>query len=93
MIFRFKSSCDFGKFDIMNISVTKVELAKNLLNSNSEALLKQIKAILNTYNTDLWDELTEVQKQSVKKAQKQIEKGEFKSHQDVMKKHKKWLSK
>jgi predicted transcriptional regulator len=77
----------------MNISVTKVELAKNLLNSNSEALLQQIKAILSSYNTDLWDELTDAQKQSVKKAQKQIEKGEFKSHNEVMKKHKKWLSK
>ena len=77
----------------MNISVTKVELAKDLLNSNSEALLQQIKAILSSYNTDLWDELTDAQKQSVKKAQKQIEKSEFKSHSEVMKKHKKWLSK
>jgi hypothetical protein len=77
----------------MNISVTKVQLAKDLLNSNSEALLQQIKAILSSYNTDLWDELTDVQKQSVKKAQKQIEKGEFKLHNEVMKKHKKWLSK
>lgn len=77
----------------MNISVTKVELAKDLLNSNSAALLKQVKAVLSSYNTDLWDELSDVQKQSVKKAQKQIEKGEFKSHHDVMKKHKKWLSK
>lgn len=77
----------------MNISVTKVELAKDLLNSNSAALLKQVKAILSSYNTDLWDELSDVQKQSVKKAQKQIEKGELKSHHDVMKKHKKWLSK
>ena len=77
----------------MNISVTKVELAKDLLNSNSEALLKQIKAILSSYNTDLWDDLTDLQKQSVKKAQKQIEKGEFKSHNEVMKKYKKWLSK
>jgi len=77
----------------MNISVTKVELAKNLLDTNSEVILKHVKAILNSYKTDLWDELNESQKQSVKKAQKQLEKGEGKSHTDVMKKYKKWLSK
>ena len=77
----------------MNISVTKVELAKNLLDTNSEVLLRQVKAILNSYKTDLWDELTEQQKKSVKRAKQQIENGESKSHQVVMKKYKKWLSK
>lgn len=77
----------------MNISVTKVELAKNLLNSNSEALLKQVKAILNSYDTDLWDELNEAQKSSIRKAQKQAARGEVKPHNEVMKKYKKWLTK
>lgn len=77
----------------MNISVRKVELAKTLLETNSEVLLRQIQAVLNSYQTDLWDELTDFQKKSVKKAQKQIVDGEFKSHSEVMKKYKKWLSK
>lgn len=77
----------------MDISVTKVELLKNLLDTDSEVILKHIKAVLNCYKTDLWDELSEVQKQSVKKAQKQLEKGEGKSHSEVMKKYKKWHSK
>ena len=46
-----------------------------------------------SYKTDLWDELSDYQKQSVKRAQKQLEKGEGKTHAEVMKKHKKWLSK
>ena len=77
----------------MNISVTKVELAKNVLDTNSEVILKHIKAILNSYKTDLWDELSDVQKHSVKRAKKQLENGECKPHAEVMKKYKKWLSK
>ena len=72
----------------MNISFTKVELAKNLLDTNSEVLLRQVKVVLNSYKTDLWDELTEQQKKSVKRAKQQIENGESKSHQVVMKKYK-----
>lgn len=77
----------------MNISVTKVELAKNLLDTNSEIILKHVKAVLNSYKTDLWDDLNEAQKKSVKIARKQLEKGESKTHAEVMKKYKKWLSK
>ncbi len=73
---------------MMNISFTKVELAKNLLDTNSEVLLRQVKVVLNSYKTDLWDELTEQQKKSVKRAKQQIENGESKSHQVVMKKYK-----
>jgi plasmid stabilization system protein ParE len=58
----------------MNISATKIELVKDLLDTNSEVVLKHIKAILKRYKTDLWDDLTENQKQSVKKAKKQLEK-------------------
>ena len=77
----------------MNISATKVELVKDLLDTNSEAVLKHIKAVLKSYKTDLWDELSDNQKQSVKKAKKQLEKGEGRPHADVMKKYKKWISK
>ncbi len=77
----------------MNISITKVELAKNLLDTNSEVILKHVKAVLNSYKTDLWNDLSEIQKQSVITAQKQLTKGERKLHTDVMKKYNKWLSK
>lgn len=77
----------------MNISVTKVELVKNLLDTESELILKHVKAVLKSYKTDLWDELNAVQKQSVKTAQKQLEKGEGRTHAEVMKNYEKWLSK
>ena len=49
----------------MNISLTKVEITKNILETESEVVLKHIKAILNAYKHDLWDELSETQKKSI----------------------------
>ena len=77
----------------MNISLTKVEITKNILETESPVILKHIAAILDAYKSDLWDELSEVQKKSVKKAQNQLENGKGISHREVMKKHSKWLTK
>ncbi len=77
----------------MNIQAQKIELTKQLLEINSEVILKQIKALLQAHKTDLWDELTEAQKLSVEKAKSQINKGEAVTHKEVMKKYKKWRTK
>ncbi|MCW3103994.1 MAG: hypothetical protein JWO09_2434 [Bacteroidetes bacterium] len=77
----------------MNVAVTKVELVKQLLNSNNTALIKHIKALFETEDSDFWDEMPADIKQSVERGLKQADKGELKSHSDVMKKYKKWLKK
>ncbi len=77
----------------MNIQAEKIAIAKALLNVNSESILKQVKAILTGYKADLWDELSEEQKSSVKRARQQLTRGEGKSHKEVMKKYAKWLTK
>lgn len=77
----------------MNISLTKVEITKNILETESEVVLKHIKAILTAYKNDLWDELSEAQKKSVKKAQAELLAGSGKPHREVIKKYKKWLTK
>ena len=77
----------------MNIQAEKIAIAKALLNVNSQSILKQVKAILTGYKTDLWDELSEEQKSSVKRARIQLAQGEGKSHKEVMKKYAKWLTK
>lgn len=77
----------------MNLQAEKISIAKTLLDTNSEALIKQVKAILGIYNTDLWDELSDYQKASVKEARAELQKGHGKPHKEVMKKYKKWLSK
>ena len=74
----------------MNIQAQKIELAKQLLDVKSEVILKQIKAFLNAYKTDLWDELSDEQKASVQRAKIQLANGEGVSHKAAMKKNKKW---
>ena len=77
----------------MDIQAEKIAIAKALLNINSETILKQVKAILSSYQTDLWDELSEEQRSSVKRARQQLAQGEGKTHKEVMKKYAKWLTK
>jgi hypothetical protein len=77
----------------MNIAVTKVELAKQLLTTNNTSLINQIKALFETQDVDLWDEMPDEIKQSVERAIKQADNEELKSHDEVMKKYKKWLKK
>lgn len=73
----------------MNLQTEKIQIAKTLLETESAVLIKQIKAILNSYKTDLWDELSEYQKLCVKVAKEELSKGKGTSHKEVMKKYKK----
>mgnify|MGYP000105991279 CR=1 FL=1 len=77
----------------MSLQSEKIEIAKTLLDTKSEALIKQIKAVLSAYDTDLWDELSDYQRSCVKEAKAEFKAGKGKSHSEVMKKYKKWGSK
>ena len=77
----------------MNISSTKIEIIKNILETESSVLLKHIAAVLSAYKTDLWYELSEKHKRSVKKAQHELASGKGKVHREVMKKYQKWFTK
>ncbi len=77
----------------MSFQAEKIEIAKSLLETRSEALVKQVKAILTSYKTDLWDELSDHQKSCVKEAKEELEKGKGVPHKAVMKKYKKGLTK
>lgn len=77
----------------MSLQSEKIEIAKTLLETKSEALIKQVKAVLSAYDTDLWDELSDYQKSCVKEAKAEFSAGKGRSHSEVMKKYKKWASK
>ena len=77
----------------MNVQAEQIALAKIVLGLNSETILKHIKAVLESYQSDLWDDLSEKQKVSVRLAQSQLKRGEGISHKEVMKKHLKWSMK
>ncbi len=75
----------------MKLQEQKLELAKMVLNTDSEALLKQVKAVFDKAESDFWDELSDYQKKTVEEAIKQADKGEMVSHKVAMKKYRKWL--
>jgi hypothetical protein len=77
----------------MNVEAEKIKLAQAILSIDSEVILKHVKAVLSSYQTDLWDELPDDVKASVTRARTQLKNGEGVPHKEVMKKYKKWTSK
>jgi hypothetical protein len=77
----------------MNIAATKIEIAKQIFNTNNKNLISYIKTLFETQDTDLWDELPDSVKKSAERGLAQADRGEFKSHAEVMKKYKKWVKK
>lgn len=75
----------------MKLQEEKLELAKMILNTDSEKLLLKVRAVFEKEESDFWDELSDYQKQSVEEAIKQADKGELVSHKEAMKKYRKWL--
>ncbi len=77
----------------MNIAATKIEIAKQVFNTNNKNLINYIKTLFETQDVDLWDELPDAVKKSAERGLAQADRGELKSHNEVMKKYKKWLKK
>ena len=77
----------------MNLAATKVELVKRLLNTQNTGLIKHIQALFETQEKDFWNEVPDEIKRSAEKAMKQADRGEYKSHEEVLKKYRKWRKK
>ena len=77
----------------MNISATKLELAKLLLHTTDQGIINHIKAVFSTQSQDWWEELPEEIKISVEKGLLLSQKGQTIPHDQVMKRYKKWLRK
>ena len=75
----------------MDIQAEKIELVQLLLQTNSETLIKKIKALLKSEQKDWWDEISEEEKLAIEKGISELDRGEGVEHSAVMKKYKKWL--
>ena len=75
----------------MKLQEQKLELAKMVLNTDSETLLKKVRAVFDKAESDFWDELSDYQKQTVEQAIKEADRGEMVSQKTAMKKYRKWL--
>ncbi|MBW8050927.1 MAG: hypothetical protein FVQ77_11440 [Cytophagales bacterium] len=80
----------------MDIQAEKLSVIQRLEQINDISLIQAIKEILDfalkqRNEKDIWNTLTNEQKQSIERGIVQADKGELKSHKEVMKRYKKWL--
>jgi hypothetical protein len=76
-----------------NLSDIKEEILKELTETNDLGVLIQIKAVLDSSKTDLWDELSDELKDTIRISQIQYNEGKILSNEEVLSKHKLWPTK
>jgi len=62
----------------------KYKIVEKIIQSDDDALLNEVGAILGVPQTDFWVELPEAVKQSINKAKAQLDRGEGIPHDKVM---------
>ena len=68
----------------MDIQKEKLKVIEILLKTQDEAIIDQVKALLQDDLKDHWDELPEHVKKAVERSEEQIKNGEIKPHNEVM---------
>lgn len=72
----------------MDIQAEKIHLIKALLEVENPKVLRFIKKILkNQKDDDFWDELSPVEKKIIRRGAKEIDEGNYRSLNDVLKKY------
>ena len=72
----------------MNIQAEKLELVKLILDTDNPGILSSIKRIFsNSKKIDLWDNLSDYQKDEILKGIDEIENGETVNYEEFIKRH------
>jgi len=71
----------------MDIQLEKLDLIKKLVETEDPTIINSIKKIFSKKKKDWWDDLSDEQKEEIKESERQIERGEFVSYEDLMKKY------
>lgn len=75
----------------MNVEATKIELIQLLLKTQKESLLAKIKQVFEEESqSDWWDNLSDDEKEEIKKGLQQADRNEVVSHESAMKAFNKW---
>ncbi|OMQ10961.1 hypothetical protein [[Flexibacter] sp. ATCC 35103] len=74
----------------MNLEARKYQFIQELVKVQDESILEKLELILKANQNDWFDELSESEKNEIQIGLDQAEKGEFTSHEDVMKRFSKW---
>jgi len=76
--------------DIMNIEARKVSIISWITHLSNEDVLSKIESLQNT-ESDWWDLISDEEKSEIEQGLAEIERGEIKTHEEVMSKYIKWL--
>ncbi|MBS7229908.1 hypothetical protein NJT12_23360 [Flavobacterium sp. AC] len=74
----------------MNLEARKYQFIQELVKVEDESVLEKLELILKENQNNWYDELSESEKAEIQIGLDQAEKGEFTSHEDVMKRFSKW---
>ncbi|HCC29764.1 MAG TPA: hypothetical protein DEQ03_06895 [Marinilabiliales bacterium] len=74
----------------MNVETRKISLISWIKHLNDENLLSKLESLQNT-EADWWDLISDEEKSEIEQGLAEIERGETKSHDEVMAKYKRWL--
>jgi hypothetical protein len=77
----------------MNADSLKLELVKQLLETEDKGIIAHIKAVFETQTTGWWDTLPTEVKQSVERGIAQADAGETIAHDEARNVYAKWLKK
>jgi hypothetical protein len=70
---------------IMNLQAKKLELVQLILNASKPLTLKKVEEVLKRQEPDWWDEISDAERQSIKKGLAEADRGELVPHEEVMK--------
>jgi hypothetical protein len=74
----------------MDLEARKYQFIQKLVKVEDERILEKLELVLKANQNDWFDELSELEKNEIQIGLDQAEKGEFTSHEDVMKRFSKW---
>ena len=74
----------------MNLEARKYQFIQELVKIEDESVLEKLELVLKANQSDWFDELSESEQTEIQIGLDQAEKGEFTSHEDVMKRFSKW---
>ena len=74
----------------MNLEARKYQFIQELVKVDDERVLEKLELVLKANQGDWFDELSESEQTEIQIGLDQAEKGEFTSHEDVMKRFSKW---
>jgi len=75
----------------MGIQQEKVELARMVLSTDDEQVLRRLRQVFTEAEPDLWDALSDRQQEIVNESIAQADAGRLTRHAEVMDRHRKWL--